>query len=100
MLTTYVGREPARFILEGQVRRGDIRTITAALVQASRGMQCALSPYGAVGSADRRDFPVTGADVNLASRIERLCRERDRHLILSEALAEALGRRDVGLERV
>src|SRR5437763_4654178 len=32
MLTTYVGREPARFILEGQVRRGDIRTITAALM--------------------------------------------------------------------
>src|SRR5213079_406001 len=32
MLTTYVGREPARFILDGQVRRGDVRTITAALM--------------------------------------------------------------------
>ena len=32
MLSTYVGREPARFILEGQVRRGDVRTITAALM--------------------------------------------------------------------
>src|SRR5438067_4167681 len=32
MLTTYVGREPARFTLEGQVRRGDVRTITAALM--------------------------------------------------------------------
>src|SRR5436190_6631712 len=32
MLTTYVGREPARFILEGQVRRGDVRAITAALM--------------------------------------------------------------------
>ncbi len=32
MLTTYVGSGPGRLILEGQVRRGDIRTITAALM--------------------------------------------------------------------
>lgn len=32
MLSTYVGREPSQLILDGQVRRGDIRTITAALM--------------------------------------------------------------------
>jgi adenylate cyclase len=32
MLTTYVGRGPGRLILDGQVRRGDILTITAALM--------------------------------------------------------------------
>ena len=32
MLTTYVGSGPGRLILDGQVRRGDIRTITAALM--------------------------------------------------------------------
>jgi adenylate cyclase len=32
MLSTYVGHEPSRLILDGQVRRGDIRTITAALM--------------------------------------------------------------------
>jgi adenylate cyclase len=32
MLTTYVGAEAGRLILEGQVRRGDVRTITAALM--------------------------------------------------------------------
>jgi adenylate cyclase len=32
MLRTYVGQEPSRLILDGQVRRGDIRTITAALM--------------------------------------------------------------------
>ena len=32
MLSTYVGDEPSRLILDGQVRRGDIRTITAALM--------------------------------------------------------------------
>jgi adenylate cyclase len=32
MLSTYVGHEPSQLILDGQVRRGDIRTITAALM--------------------------------------------------------------------
>ncbi|HEX3861902.1 MAG TPA: adenylate/guanylate cyclase domain-containing protein [Stellaceae bacterium] len=32
MLNTYVGQEPTRLILDGQVRRGDVRTITAALM--------------------------------------------------------------------
>jgi adenylate cyclase len=32
MLDTYVGQGPGRLILDGQVRRGDIRTITAALM--------------------------------------------------------------------
>jgi adenylate cyclase len=32
MLDTYVGRGPSRLILDGQVRPGDIRTITAALM--------------------------------------------------------------------
>jgi adenylate cyclase len=32
MLRTYVGREPRELILKGQIRRGDVRTITAALM--------------------------------------------------------------------
>jgi adenylate cyclase len=32
MLRTYVGREPGELILKGQIRRGDVRTITAALM--------------------------------------------------------------------
>jgi adenylate cyclase len=32
MLTTYVGAEAGRLILDGQVRRGDVRSITAALM--------------------------------------------------------------------
>ena len=40
--------------------------------------------YGNIGAGDRLDFTVIGPDVNLTSRIERLCRELDRNLIMSE----------------
>jgi len=185
MLTTYVGREPARLILGGQLRRGDVRAITAALMlidlrdfslmsdrmspravtrllneyfdcvfppvraqggeiieimgdgvlaifdqpadgtaaaacsaalaaatealaglaernqgkppgaaqlQAGAALHYGTVSYGNIGSGDRLDFTVIGPDVNLTSRIERLCRELDRHLIMSEAFAERLDR--------
>jgi len=185
MLTTYIGEEPGRLILEGQVRRGDVVTITAALMlidlrdfsmlsdtmppravvrllndyfddvippvrehggevmeimgdgvlaifrrgpagSASESCNAALaaateglaaiaernrrnppgSPelrigvalhygtvsYGNIGTDDRLDFTVIGPDVNLTSRIERLCRELDRLLIMSEAFVASLER--------
>lgn len=182
MLTTYVGEEAGRLILDGQVRRGDIRTITAALMlidlrdftlmsdtMSPRAVirllneyfDCVIPPireqggevveimgdgvlaifrqhgggnateactgaltaaldgiqaiaqrnrrdaddpplqtgaalhygtvsYGNIGAGDRLDFTVIGPDVNLTSRIERLCRELDRTLIMSESFAETL----------
>ncbi len=37
--------------------------------------------YGNIGAGNRLDFTVIGPDVNMTSRIERLCRELDRQLI-------------------
>ena len=185
MLTIYVGDEPGRLILDGQVRRGDVRTITAALMlvdlrdftllsdrlhpravtrMLNEYFDCVIPPvrehggevmeimgdgvlaifrqgptatasqicsaalaaaekglaalvernrqrplaafelragaalhhgtvsYGNIGAGDRLDFTVIGPDVNLTSRIERLCRELDRNLIMSEAFAQTLDR--------
>jgi adenylate cyclase len=185
ILTTYVGAEPGRLILEGQVQRGDVRTITAALMlidlrdftllsdrlsprsvirMLNEYFDCVMSPvrahggeimeimgdgvlaifnqgsdctaveacrnalaaaseglaaiaernrrrpgsapelnagialhygtvsYGNIGAGNRLDFTVIGPDVNLTSRIERLCRELDRNLIMSQAFAATLDR--------
>jgi adenylate cyclase len=183
VLFTYVGREPGELIMNGQIRRGDVRTIKAALMMVdlrdftglsdalppsqvietlNRYFDCVIPPikrhggevleflgdgilailhengdrsareacelafeaaregldglsalhhdlsiaprrlkagfalhygevsYGNIGAGDRLDFTVIGPDVNLTSRIERLCRELDRNLIMSEEFVRYL----------
>jgi adenylate cyclase len=185
MLATYVGRAAGELILQGQIRRGDVRTIRAALMlvdlrdftalsdamppaavveMLNRYYDCVMRPvverggeimeimgdgilaifndraehdphdacrlafdaataglaaleaanrmpgatgpelhagfalhygtvsYGNIGSDERLDFTVIGPDVNLTARIERLCRELDRTLIMSAEFAARLDR--------
>jgi adenylate cyclase len=42
--------------------------------------------YGNIGARDRLDFTVIGPTVNLASRIQGLCRSLGRNLLMSEAV--------------
>jgi adenylate cyclase len=43
--------------------------------------------YGNIGAADRLDFTIIGPAVNLASRLERLCRELNLELVVSDTFA-------------
>ncbi|MCH8992124.1 MAG: right-handed parallel beta-helix repeat-containing protein [Acidobacteria bacterium] len=47
--------------------------------------------YGNIGAPDRLDFTVVGPAVNVAARLEALCKSLDRPLLVSEAFAACAG---------
>ena len=80
--------QPAGMLLRRQRRgsthsRAGINPGPTAHPAAGFALHYGTVAYGNIGSGDRLDFTVIGRDVNLTSRIERLCRELDQQLIMS-----------------
>jgi adenylate cyclase len=67
------------------------RRLAASLPPIAYGLALHLGDvmYGNIGSDTRLDFTVIGPAVNLTARIEALCREIDRTLLLSGAFVRA-----------
>ena len=61
-----------------------------AEVRAGIGSHYGDVSYGNIGSGKRLDFTVIGRDVNLTSRIQRLCGRTSQPLLLSKRFAELL----------
>jgi adenylate cyclase len=83
--------EAAREGLDGLSALNQGSSITARHLKAGFALHYGEVSYGNIGAGDRLDFTVIGPDVNLTSRIERLCRELDRNLLISEDFARYLG---------
>jgi adenylate cyclase len=73
--------EAAREGLDGLSALNHDLSITPRQLKAGFALHYGEVSYGNIGAGDRLDFTVIGPDVNLTSRIERLCRELARNLI-------------------
>ena len=76
--------EAAREGLDGLSNLNHHLSVTPRHLKAGFALHYGEVSYGNIGAGDRLDFTVIGPDVNLTSRIERLCRELDRNLIMSD----------------
>ena len=56
--------------------------------------------YGNIGADNRLDFTVVGPAVNLAARVQDLCRPLGQDVLVSSAFYDTVGRSDVALEPV
>ncbi len=75
---------------------GEVRALSAERARAEQPimdldlvLHLGAVYYGNVGSTARLDFTVIGPAVNEAARIEALCGQHDRNLLISEAFARA-----------
>jgi adenylate cyclase len=55
------------------------------------GINCGQAIMGNIGVDARRDFTVTGDSVNVAFRLEKLCKDLKRVIVLSEEVQRAAG---------
>jgi adenylate cyclase len=53
-------------------------------------LHCGDAAYGNIGSGDRLDFTAIGRDLNILSRLELLCKEVGRPLLMTDAFAAGI----------
>ena len=70
-----------------------------AKLEAGIGLHFGQVSYGNIGSGERLDFTVIGRDVNLASRIQGLCRELSKPVLLSERFSSLVDSASVSVGR-
>ncbi|MEM1199463.1 MAG: adenylate/guanylate cyclase domain-containing protein [Pseudomonadota bacterium] len=85
----------------GEVNEARLKAGDEAL-EFGTALHLGMLTYGNIGSADRLDFTVIGETVNVASRIEGLCKVLGRRVLCSSAIAQhmpdtlsSLGRHEV-----
>lgn len=59
--------------------------------QVGCGINCGQAIMGNIGVDARRDFTAVGDSVNVAFRLEKLCKELKREIVLSEEVVKAVG---------
>ncbi len=95
--------EPARLacvraVGAARAARSRVRETNAARLGAGLpafacgiGLHLGRVYYGNIGTPERLEFSVIGVAANKAARVEALCKETGQDVVLSSALAEALG---------
>lgn len=81
--------------LEGLANLRDLNDLRASLgknrLKAGIGLHAGSVTYGNIGTTDRLDFTVIGPAVNLASRLEGMCRPLGESLLASKTFASPCG---------
>ena len=78
-------------ILETVARRNAERPDGSPAIEVSIALHYGAAAYGNIGSGERLDFTIIGRDVNLTSRINRLCSLVEQPILMSEDFSEHVG---------
>lgn len=80
----------ARAALAELARRNAAGGIGGVKLAMGIALHCGQVAYGNIGSGDRLDFTAIGRDVNVASRLERLCEPLGRPLLMTSAFVAGI----------
>jgi adenylate cyclase len=76
---------------ELQALNAELRAEGQAALGIGIGLHTGLAVIGHIGSAERHEYTAIGDTVNIAARLESLCKELGYPIVCSEAVARSLG---------